>query len=250
MRSRAYDSPRRSARLLQRRVPAVQRQEMHHRARILANLDFGARSQAHDLVGRHVLDQAHIAAPQRARRRLAARQPDLANTLDRRFPGCGSRLDRPSGTAGFGHFLRSQHAGELRRRGRGGRRLPARDAFAWRNIFTQPQHHAIGSGGGADEEAVRHQRAIRAGRGHPPVETGMRRPDRAQQPRSPFERRMIETQLQARLIGDFDAIEQIGPPRLVPQRMRDRCDRSGRGPRRSPRPAASRRTTENPAGSS
>ena len=50
-----------------------------------ADLDFGRRGQAHDLVGRHVLDQAHIASPQCTHGRLAARQTDLANALDRRI---------------------------------------------------------------------------------------------------------------------------------------------------------------------
>ena len=78
----AYDSARRSDRLRRSRVSAVERDHVDDRLSIAPDFDFGRGREAHDLIGRNVLDQADIAAPQGADRRLTRRQTHLANSLD------------------------------------------------------------------------------------------------------------------------------------------------------------------------
>ena len=99
-------------------------------------------------------------------------------------------------------------------------RLFARETLGRPFIVTKPQLDAISASERAAEETVGDQGAVAAVEVTRPSKPAWAGPDRSQQPRPAFERRVVEPQLQASLVGDLDAIEQIGPARVVPQGMR------------------------------
>ena len=81
-----------------------------------------------------------------------------------------------------------------------------------------------------------------------PSMPGVRRADRPEQPAAGLQGRVVEPQLDAVLVADLDAIEQVGPARLVGRRVRVAALDQGLGDVGRRRPAASRRTRSGRAG--
>ncbi len=88
------------------------------------------------------------------------------------------------------------------------------------SVVARSQLEAVGARLEAAVDAVGDQDAVlRRGR-DPAVDPGVRRADRTEQPPARFQRRVVEPQLDAHLVADLDAVEQVGPARLVAGRVR------------------------------
>ena len=151
-------------------------------------------------------------------RGLALRQPDFANALDRRSLGQRRLAPTLRGRApsGFAPKPARRRASpgrpcsglSCRRRSRRSQRRRAAAARRDRLAATMHTVQAISDQGaiglrGAPGRRYRH---------------GPGRPARAT--RAALERRVVEPELEPRLVGDVDPVEQVGPAGFVPERMR------------------------------
>ena len=160
----------------QDRVPAVERDQVNQGLGVSADLDLGCGLEGRDLIGGYMSRQADLALDQGSDHGPGVRKAKLSNPPDR-CPrgGLGRAGDCTKGAAQLNRTVRRRDA----------------------------QKRAV-----ADEQAT-----LLHG-GHPAVDPGVRRADRPLEPGTQLEEGSIEPDLDAGVVGRFDPVEQVGPPRL------------------------------------